>query len=173
MFAVVFARSAVLAFGDNSDRASLFVMSREARSLRQLTEHADDLRRMAQDIDSVSLREIRSTTERTVSLVDRANAEISAQIEAWERTRGKIKQDEHAYTTLRAQIAATEKLQAQEIARLQQALEGATSTRQRMLEILVSLITGVLGSIIAAALFPKLSIRGLKKLVRWGWSPKH
>lgn len=167
-FLAVFARSAVLAFGHNSDRASLLVMSREPRSLQQLTEHAEVLRNMAQNLDSVSLREIRSTTEHTVVLAGRANAEIGAQLVEWDKMRGKIKQDEHLYTTLRAEISAAEKLHAREVVRLQQALDRATSTSKRAYDILLSLGTGVLGSIIAAVLFPRRSIRWLKKILRWG-----
>ena len=164
-FCAVFGRSAYLAFGPNKERTELLVMTREPASLAQLTAHAEDLRVMTRDIESMSLREIRETTARTVTLVDRTNNEIAAQVETWERTRGRIVEDGNTYAEIRAQLAETERMRNEDVVRLQRALDEATPIVDRVLTVASTLLLGVFGSTLAAFLFPAKSIRALRRVI--------
>lgn len=165
-FLAVFARSLYLMVGENSDRATLLIMARDPQSLRQLTLHAEELRRLTADIESVSLGEIRAATRRTVTLVERANIEIAAQVAAWEKTRGLMRQDENAYTTLRSEISDMQRFRDEEIIRFQRTLQGIYSIRDKVVEVALTMLIGVVASMLAAALFPAKSIRALRRVLR-------
>jgi hypothetical protein len=153
-------------FGPNSDRAKLITMTREPTSLKQLTKHADSLRAMARDIESVSFREIRETTTRTVVLVDRANREISSQVAAWEETRGRMREDGIVYAALRNEIAETQKIRDEEILRVRRAMEKSNSMWDGLLSFALAIISGVIASVFVAALLPAKTIRSIRRFIR-------
>jgi hypothetical protein len=154
---VLFWRSLGLMLGEENPRLTdMALMSRKPLSVEQLNKQASELRRLAKNIDTASFQDIRVAFERTIVLVERANTEIAAQYQAWEQTRGRMKDDEVNYLTLRANLENSKRLQEAEIIRLKRALDEAQTPSffDSALTGSFTFLLGVISSLLATAIYP-------------------
>jgi len=123
---------------------------------------------MINDIESLSLKDIRSTITKTVTLINLTTREIDAQYEAWIDLKAKMDSDGESFKELKGNLNTIKTLQSEEIKSLKKTLDDVTAEKvsTQFLSLLVSFVVGVLSSVAASLVYPSIKSRA-KSTIEW------
>ncbi len=138
-------------------RAAVFVANSPQSALNQLVKETADLTRLADDIETMSIGDIRRRLRSSIAVADRAAVEFEAQSKAWSYVRGRIKEDSSTYDALRKDLAESQRLQEDEVRRLKRLLDDAQkpSLIADTWNLALSFFLGFLSSLLASAMYEK------------------
>lgn len=160
-------RAYVVTIGaENVTQTNLMLVTRTPHSLTKLKNHTEKMSSMIEDIESLPLKDIKSTILETVNLINLTSREIDAQYEAWIDLKAKMDTDGITFRELKNKLETVKTLQNQEIADLKSVLDDVynQSVTSQMISLIVSFLVGILSSIAASFLFPKVKDKIFKKI---------
>lgn len=146
-------------------KAQMLAANLPLDALSALVYQSDRLSALSQDIDSVSVSTLRSAISDTAKAANSAAKEFRSRSQAWSELRGKIKNDQSTYDSLRSELEQVQKLQRGELIKLKKMLDEAQkpSIFADTINLTISFLLGVVGSILATWLYE--SWKGKK----WRW----
>jgi hypothetical protein len=152
----------------NRTQANLTIMTRQPASLSLLAAQAEKIKDVTAHIDNYTLAEITRLLTNTSEIARMASVELQAQSDAWAKIRENASIDAHAYVDAQRRLSATNKLQSEEILRLNGVLNKALEPSWSS-----SLTTGIV-SFIGGIAMTLTSDMLQKKLKEWwrrlsGW----
>lgn len=155
-------RALYLATSDaHRGRTNLIVMTRVPQSLGRLEVQNQKIAKIADDIDSFTLKEIKQVLGETSRIAERAKFELRAQADAWEKIKTKINVDASTYYGVQRDLAEIGALQSEQMIRLNRILD--ESSRPTLWEsasyYFWSFVLGVISSLAATIL--------VKKFIYW------
>lgn len=162
-------RAAVATMGiENVTNTNLMLVARTPNSLIKLQEHSEKMNLMINDIESLPLKDIRSTITKTVALINLTTREIDAQYEAWIDLKAKMDSDGESFKELKGNLNTIKTLQSEEIKSLKKTLDDVTAEKvsTQFLSLLVSFVVGVLSSVAASLVYPSIKSRA-KSTIEW------
>lgn len=169
IFGLLGYRAAVTTMGmENVTNTNLMLIARTPHSLIKLQEHSEKMNLMINDIESLPLKDIRSTITKTVALINLTTREIDAQYEAWIDLKAKMDSDGESFKELKGNLDTIKTLQSEEIKNLKKALDDVTAEEAstQFLSLLVSFVVGVFSSIAASLMYPSIKLRA-KSTIEW------
>ncbi|MEL4280695.1 MULTISPECIES: hypothetical protein [Shewanella] len=164
-FAALAYRAYVVTRGtENVTKTNLVMIARTPQSLTKLQHHSEKINLMINDIESLPLKDIKSTIVETVDLINLTSKEIEAQYAAWINLKNKMDNDGLTFVELKNKLETVQILQKQEIENLKGVMNDIyeQSLLSQITALFISFIIGVFSSIAASFLFPKLKLKLLK-----------
>ncbi|OBT06768.1 hypothetical protein A9267_12745 [Shewanella sp. UCD-FRSSP16_17] len=169
VFGLLGYRAAVVTMGmENATSTNLMLVTRTPNSLTKLQEHSDKMNLMINDIESLPLKDIRSTITKTVALINLTTREIDAQYEAWVDLKAKMDDDGVTFRELKKNLDTIKTLQGEEIISLKKTLDDVNNddVSVQFISLLISFIVGILSSTVASLLYPSIKDKA-KSAIDW------